>query len=205
MPFLFILFIKASSSIIKELSKTSVYESYFYRNPIFPKKHITEVLIAIFTISGIFLANSSFITEIFFLEKPPHNIANEENVNAAIAINELTSQNASVGVFWAGSIPYYSGREAVDFLGKSDRYIANLLPDPSISWHGMDGVPGHDKYDLNYSIKVLKPTYVQGFKWGTQDLTSYANDHYEKINYKGTRLFLAKNSPLVFWEKLDIP
>lgn len=44
---------------------------------------------------------------------------NRNNMDSAIAIAELTDTNASIGVYYAGLIPYYTGRYAIDFLGKS--------------------------------------------------------------------------------------
>lgn len=95
-----------------------------------------------------------------------------------------------------GSIPYFTDRRAIDFLGKSDRYIAHLPPDisGSIAWHGMTSVPGHNKYDLNYSIKTLKPTYVQGFRRGVQDLPQWVQTEYTMVEYTGVRLTLLTNS-----------
>ncbi|MCP5052904.1 MAG: hypothetical protein GY940_37390, partial [bacterium] len=85
--------------------------------------------------------------------------ANKQNIKVALALEDITTKDASVGVSWAGTIPYYTGRKAVDFLGKSDRYIASLSPDMSGSYpmYGMTSVPGHNKYDLEYSIVKLKP------------------------------------------------
>ena len=134
---------------------------------------------------------------------PFDNEAARKHVDQAIAINAVTDENASIGVFWAGTLPYYVDRVALDFLGKSDPYIANLPPDLSgkIAWDGMNSVPGHNKYDLNYSIKELLPTYVQGFEWGSQNLSAWAGEYYVLVKYKGVRLFLLKDSPNVDWEK----
>ena len=152
---------------------------------------------------GLLSTNSNFLPEISLLRKPYSSDDNQQNVNIAIALDELTTDDASVGVFWAGSIPYYTGKYAIDFLGKSDKYIAMLPPDLSVSWNGMEGVPGHNKYDLTYSIQFKKPTYVQWFEWGNQDLSSWAQDKYKKIIYKGVKLFLMREDPSVLWDKVD--
>jgi hypothetical protein len=116
----------------------------------------------------------------------------------------VTTPDATVGVFWAGTIPYYSGRSAVDFLGKSDQYIASLPADYD---HGLPGarlvsVPGHNKYDLDYSIKQLQPTYIQDLDWGGDDLSAWAGTRYRIVRYRGLMLFLLRDSPDVLWEKL---
>jgi len=127
-------------------------------------------------------------------------------VEVAIAINELTDEGATVGVFWAGSLPYYVDRVAIDFLGKSDKYIANLPPDTSGQSSGfeMNSMPGHNKYDLTYSIQTLLPTYVEEFDWGTQKLSEWAEDYYVRVKYNDAKLYLLKGSPNVRWDKVKV-
>ena len=133
--------------------------------------------------------------------------ANNNNVNTSIVLNRLTTNNATIGVFWAGVIPYYTDRRAIDFLGKSDKYIAQLSPDVTgkISWYGMNSVPGHNKYNLNYSIIKLEPTFIQGLTWGTQDLSDWGKNKYVNIQYEDVSLLLLKNSPSVLWDKINLP
>ena len=149
--------------------------------------------------------NKYFLEQLNFNVRPYKVLSNEYNVNTAVLLNRLTTREATIGVFWGGSIPYYTDRKAIDFLGKSDKHIARLPADQSgkISWYGMKSVPGHNKYDLNYSIKRLQPTYIQGSKWGGQDLTEWVNENYSTIYEDGITLLLKKNSPFVRWEKID--
>jgi hypothetical protein len=95
-------------------------------------------------------------------------------------------------------------RPAVDFLGKTDPHVARLAPDLSgrIGWSGMTAVPGHDKYDLEWSIVRLRPDYVQGFAWGRQDLSRWAEQHYDSVTFRGVGLRLRRGSPAVRWERL---
>jgi hypothetical protein len=133
-------------------------------------------------------------------------IANHVNTNTALAINKLTSPEATVGVIWAGTLPYYTDRTGVDFLGKSDPIIARLKPDlsGSVSWAGERSVPGHNKYDLNYSIVKLQPTYIQAYSWGNQTVKPWVVINYVRVEYHsalGTKtVFLRKDSPYVCWE-----
>jgi hypothetical protein len=107
-----------------------------------------------------------------------------------------------LGVFWAGIIPYYTERYAIDFWGKSDPQVARRLPDLSgkSGWNGMHSVPGHNKYDLTYSIQQLQPTYVQAFFWGQQDLTAWSRDYYVTVQYQTIDLNFRKDDPAVKWE-----
>jgi hypothetical protein len=159
--------------------------------------------------------NSRFLPEVLS-RIPPYQVdANVRNVQSALAVSEVTSREASVGVFWAGAIPYFSGLYAVDFLGKSDPYIAHLPPDLSgaIGWAGMSSVPGHNKYDLYHSIVELAPTYVQNVEvmpvpnvqWGQQDLTEWVSDHYAAVCYEGVVMNLRRDDPNVLWEKTTDP
>ena len=133
-------------------------------------------------------------------------IANRTNTNAAIAISALTRPGASVGVIWAGTLPYYVDRYAVDFLGKSDPYIARLDADVSGSsgWGSQISIPGHNKYDLDYSIVQRRPTYSQAFAWGHATVRPYFVENYVRVEYHGAAgtktVFLLRDSPLVCWE-----
>jgi arabinofuranosyltransferase len=133
-------------------------------------------------------------------------IANRTHTNAAIAVQDLTSAQASVGVIWAGTLPFYADRYAVDFLGKSDPYIASLDADVSGStgWGTMISVPGHNKYDLDYSIVQRRPTYSQAYAWGYATVKRYFVENYARVEYHGAAgtktVFLLKDSPLVCWE-----
>jgi len=113
---------------------------------------------------------------------------------------------------WAGTIPYYTGLYAVDFLGKSDPWIARLAPDLSgaVSWGGMSSVPGHNKYDLTYSIGTRRPTYTQVLRWGSQDVSGLLDSTYVKVyvRFPGREtipLFLLRDSPHVVWSRVFIP
>ncbi len=203
MPLLIVMFIVAVTVLVGRQAP----KEYLIRTPMFLKKHETNGGILLLTLTGLLLANAHFMPELLSIQKPYQAEDNQYFVNSALAIDQLTTSDSSVGVLWAGSIPYYTGRKAIDFLGKSDRYIAHLSPDMSgdISWDGMNSVPGHNKYDLNYSIKVLQPTYVQRFVWGSQDLSQWAETHYVEVEYSGISVFLLRDSPAVIWNKINTP
>ena len=111
----------------------------------------------------------------------------------------MTGPHATVGVIWAGTLPYYVDRTAIDFLGKSDLHIAHLNADVSgaVSWSGMRSVPGHNKYDLKYSIMQLQPTYIQAFAWGDQTVKPWVTQNYLRVEYHGVQgtktVFLRKD------------
>jgi len=204
MPLVAILFVSALSALVLALSDTRFFSDYCLRNPVFPGRRMAGFLVVAMTVVGLLSANLRFLPEILFLEKPYTAESNRDNVNTAIVLNRLTTDSATVGVYWAGTIPYFTDRRAVDFLGKTDRYIAHLPPDVSgsVSWFCMKSVPGHNKYDLDYSIRKLQPTYVQGFQWGAQDVSQWAETRYVKVEHGGVGLFLLKDSSDVLWNKI---
>jgi hypothetical protein len=76
------------------------------------------------------------------------------NVRMGLLIKQNTPVTARVADIWAGTTFYYSERYAIDLLGKSDSHIAHL---PVVSNGRM---PGHNKFDFDYSLGVLKPDLV---------------------------------------------
>jgi hypothetical protein len=71
-----------------------------------------------------------------------------------LALRAATAAEATIAVTWAGAIPYFSRRPAIDLLGKSDPIVAKRPRQP-IAFS-----PGHDKWDYRYSIGQLRPDVV---------------------------------------------
>ena len=163
-------------------------------------------LVILLTLVVLFWANASFMLEISLLQTPGTLAISQMAINQAIAVDHLTTDDAVVGVFQAGAVPYYTGRVSIDFLGKSDGYIAELAPDLSgaVSWGGpLIYPPGHVKYDLDYSIKLLQPTYVENLAWGSQDLSEWAESVYTAVDYHNTIIYLLQDSDAVLWDEID--
>ncbi len=154
---------------------------------------------------GVASADAKWLQEIVLRTRPGSDTTAVNEINVAIAINAVTQETATIGVFYAGIVPYYTGRKAIDFLGRSDPHIAQLPPDLSgrISWDGMYSVPGHNKYDLTYSIASLWPVSVEGFRWGSQDLTAWSKAYYVTVTYKTVVLYLLRGSPAVNWDRVQ--
>lgn len=71
-----------------------------------------------------------------------------------LLIRDSTTPTASVAVMWAGASPYFSGRDSIDLLGKSDVKIAHEPSQP------VPFYPGHTKWDYAWSIGHLRPDLV---------------------------------------------
>lgn len=141
--------------------------------------------------------NFPFLGEIFHYERP-YNTQAARLVNVALALKETTTPDASVGVSWAGIIPYYSERHhGVDFLGKADAYIASLSPTGNI--------PGHNKYDMAYSVQTLQPTYIQSCQLGQSDVCNWTAETYVNVEYEGISMMLLRDSEHVHWDRLLMP
>lgn len=153
-----------------------------------------------------------------FMRLEPYQTRNNAgNVNVALIINKLTTNNATVLSSWAGTIPYLTHRYSIDPLGKMDPYIARLPPDLSgafSSTRGMYSVPGHNKYDLNYSMKQKQPDViisnpVNGHlcSWALQNLEDWCMLNYTLLDYNadyyGSRILLRKNSRNILWDKIE--
>lgn len=174
-----------------------IFQYISNRDHFYTKHVLAFVLVFLMLVS----VDWQFRNEIIFASQAYQVASNHRNIDTAIAINEVTYDSASIGVFWAGTIPYYCDRKAIDFLGKSDTHIASLAPDRTgnVSWSGMDSVPGHNKYDLIYSIITLQPTYAQGLVWGGQNLSALAGTMYKHVEYRGVNLILKQGSNDVKW------
>lgn len=152
----------------------------------------------------IVLPNENFKKEILLRNPPYQFVSNIDHAKEGMAINEIMSSSGSVMSFWAGAIPYFAGIYAIDPLGKTDPYIANLPPDRNVAWAGMNGVPGHNKYDLAYSIIDKSPDYIQGWKWFGDDLSDFVKSHYVAAEYNGIKICLKRGSGSVDWSKVNI-
>lgn len=204
-PLLIIVFIHSSYEISLSLLNRGRFKGDYEQSKGFKTPILIALSILIITLGSV-IPNWTFRAELGLAERAFQIEANQANVSTALAITQITTEDAYVGVFWAGALPYFSdNRRAIDFLGKSDKYIAGLVPDETgaIAWAGMNSVPGHNKYDLDYSIKQLKPTYVQMLGWGTQNVSSWARDNYRWVVYKEIGMFLGKDSPHVLWDKIQ--
>jgi arabinofuranosyltransferase len=197
---------------LKSVSDTEGFRRYFFRNPVLLRRSIPGVLACLLMLVVLVSVNSRFLLEIAMLQKPYEAELNSNRVNKGLAIERVTTPDATVGVFGAGAIPYYSGRPAIDFLGKSDHYIARLTPHLSgPARHLSSSVlgilpfyqPGHNKYDLEYSIKELRPTYVERLEWGEQDIVDWAESEYVKVYYEGVTMYLREGSGDVRWGDIE--
>jgi hypothetical protein len=208
MPIMLVLGALEILTAVRYVSRLEDARRYFLRTPTLSHRYVAEFLACLLVLGVLLSVNTRFLPEIAMLRDFTDIRINEERVNTALAIERFTTPEATVGVFDAGAIPYYTGRPAIDFLGKADPRIARLAPDPSgfpkmKFFEDEINNPGHNKYDLGYSIKELRPTYVRGFVWGGQSALAWAQSEYVMVVYKGTLLNFLKDSGDVRWDDIE--
>lgn len=129
----------------------------------------------------------------YFINNNAH-ILKTEYLNTEIGkeLQLITTENAKVGVFWAGSIAYYSEREMIDFLGKSDNFVGRINPKRNLNnknYNFNDFHPGHNKWDFQYSIGELKPDII---------LREWPDENFDleikKNNYKKECILISKDN-----------
>lgn len=130
--------------------------------------------------------------------------ANEANTRLAVTLTRVLRREAKIAVWFAGVVPYYTGFYAIDVLGKCDRDIARRAPDlsGSVAWDGMTSVPGHNKYDLKYSLITRAPDFVERTGWFSQQLDSADQALFSTVNVGTVALVLRSGSPQVRWSDL---
>ncbi len=148
-------------------------------------------------LASMVLCDVQFLPQMALSEAPYKTDENARNLNEAILLNRVLRPGSSIGVEYAGVLPYYTDFRAIDFLGKNDRHIASLTP--SVLGHGRWSetqvfLPGHNKYDLDYSIGVLKPDYIQIYRYGHSDTSPWIQQLYELRVVDGHEIIVRKGS-----------
>lgn len=124
------------------------------------------------------------------LTPPLYRQENESLARQALVIQQATTPQARIGVIWAGVIPYFSERPAVDLFGKSDRHIAHLIVKPVPGRRRfLAFYPGHMKWDMPYTLSQQRP-----------DLTPLLFDH--MVQVAGKQLERDYDSAMVLSQRM---
>ena len=107
---------------------------------------------------------------------------------AGRATRESTSEQASIAVVWAGSLPYFAHRPTIDLMGKSDPIIARMTPATGF-------IPGHNKFDYAHSVGRGRPDLVLQLWARTPAIDQWLSDTgYEHLT---PNVFVRRDSRLV--------
>lgn len=214
MPGFFILLsyglFRASRLIIGAINEESPAEGIATANrklalAVFP------LLIAYSAVSVNCIYGVDALSEALLIKPPLHTGPggeNQQEVEQALLLREVTTADARLAVGRAGTIPYFSDRPSIDLLGKCDRYIAHEPMRRSLSGlhRFIEFRPGHMKYDTDYSIGRLAPDVIVQLLWnyaGEVDRARpYLQKYYREVQLQNKPLYFREHSVNVLWEKL---
>jgi hypothetical protein len=108
--------------------------------------------------------------EVLLLRPPGHVPGAVRHVQYALTINRLTSDHVVVALGAVGTIPYYAHGRYVDILGKCDPPVARLPAHPS------PRLPGHNKWDTEYTIATYRPDI---YLHGLPDEPCFTRDYFQ--------------------------
>ena len=147
--------------------------------------------------AALWSADQPFSRELRLQIAPYRVHLNRRSVKVALELARYATPAASVAVMAAGTVPYYSGLRGVDVLGKSDRHVARLPP----RGVGKTITPGHNKYDLRYSIEKLRPDVIyDGLAWARDEpgILAFVQGSYVAAG----GFWFRRDSPHVHWARL---
>lgn len=145
----------------------------------------------------------------WFLATPPLETNWQyERVKMALAVKTFTDQQATIAVFAAGAIPYFSKRPAIDLLGKCDAKIAHEparihAGDPEYKSEFTGFHPGHMKRDYAYSIGELKPDLLVEPPMYPSEIEPYLQKFYQKVQFGSHQIYCLRGSSHILWNKLQ--
>ena len=100
----------------------------------------------------------------------------------ALLLREVTRPEARVAVTWAGILPYFADRNAVDILGKNDWVIAREEMRTVSGWRRLTWFyPGHLKVNYAYSIEQLRPDVILQLWMSQIEARPYLDRYYTKF------------------------
>ena len=204
MPLFFVLFCVSLAEAEKWLSVKIGENGQFTK--MWTKSLVTIVLlIALVKLNVIYSPNPTL--QEWLLLKPPLAVAdNKKMVQESLLLKEITDPEATIAVVWAGAIPYFSDRQAVDMLGKNDRIIARRkieVPDGTEKYTAF--YPGHMKWDYSYSITELKPdVIVQLYGVTDAEIDPVLATDYWKILIDGFVLHMRTDSRHIDWNIVNV-
>jgi hypothetical protein len=70
-----------------------------------------------------------------------------------LALRDAAPPTTVIAAGWLGAPAYFTGLEAIDIFGKTDKHVARV--DPTLPFR-----PGHNKEDFAYSVGTLRPDIV---------------------------------------------
>jgi hypothetical protein len=153
-----------------------------------------------------YLVNIRSLERWALLRQPLFIEGNKEYVQIALAVDKITTPQASLAVVTAGAIPYFSDRFAIDLLGKNDVKIAHEKVHTNLSLSGVTNFrPGHLKWDYDYSLGELKPDVVVQLWGNTSEAQPYIDQYYQVGGAPNDLAFsLRVGSENILWDQVQL-
>jgi hypothetical protein len=202
----FILLCLASEKIFEALS--AKFKKRHGLVPLFVNLVMTAFLFAsMVSINALLGLNS--IKKMVGIKPIEFTVGNELYTSIALAIEVVTTEDASIAVQAAGSIPYLTDLHTFDMWGKSDPVIARQdvhLPS-DLSEAIVEFRPGHIKWDYAYTIIGFEPDIIIQMPRDPDitgaDVLRFVEDNYTIVAV-GEITFQAKtDSPNILWDQAD--
>jgi hypothetical protein len=140
--------------------------------------------------------------------RPDYVAGSDHNLGIALALQTATKPGASIAVTGAGTIPYLlPDRLALDILGKADPVIAHEKVRTPMSIEDVpDMRPGHMKWDYARTFGQLKPDVIVSIWPGTdKEAAPYLDQYVYATVAPGIKVYLLKDSPNIYWNKVNVP
>jgi len=168
---------------------------------------VFALLIAISIFSANSIHGAGAWAEVLLVRPPLHAGSGDENnqeVEEALALRAITTEDATIAVTRAGTIPYFADRPSIDELGKSDRHLAHELSRVPPGWRGfLEFRPGHSKFDYRYSVDLLAPDVIVQLWDHREEVAPYLRRSYTALSITGTCVYARTASPHVRWERVS--
>jgi len=157
------------------------------------------------TAGALLLIKAQNLREFLMLAPPPQTAENVEMIEQGLLVSRVTDLDATIGLIWAGTIPYFSRRDGIDFLGKTDPKVAHQQSHirPKFFWW-LEFWPGHNKWDYAYSIGERAPDVVMQL-WSPDPATlALLVSRYEQVRLDGFTWYLRRDSTHINHEALKM-
>ncbi len=186
MPLFFVLFSHSLFTLASRLKDDRI------------KRRILLALVPFALVTFNWTAGRYWLREWLLLTPPTQVTENAHWVSVALQLKEITEPDATIAVIWAGSIPYFSDRNCVDMLGKSDKYIAHLPMRRLL----MGFYPGHMKWNYAYSIGRLRPDVVAQIWMNRAEARPFVEAWYVPLDTGRLSVSLRRDSTRIRWQKV---
>jgi hypothetical protein len=128
---------------------------------------------------------------------PPDIPELHDHAKLGLLLSKVTAPSAKIAVVWAGALPYFADRPAVDLMGKLDKIIAREKMQP------IDFYPGHVKWDYQYSLSHYNPDIIVETWRRPEQAEPQLSRDYRAVNIWGINVYVLKSSRAVDWKAIN--